>query len=81
MAFPRNIAFTSLIKLDGRLKELNFRKRGESIYDGDTNDERGNRYFFKMEKQEGEWKIAGSNLPDWLIVNEKLIATAIGKEE
>ncbi len=62
MPFPKNIAYTSLIKINGRLREFNFRKRGESQYDVDTNDERGNRYFFKMIKQEESWKISDAEL-------------------
>ena len=81
MPFTRNIAFTSLIKINGRLREFNFRKRGDRFYDVDTNDERGDRYFFKIEKREDEWKISEAGLPDWLTGNESLIATAIAKEE
>ena len=50
-------------------------------YDVDTNDERGNRYFFKMVKEEGIWKIDDTRLPDWLAGNENLIAEAIAREE
>ena len=81
MPFPKNIAFTSLIKINGRLREFNFRKRGTSQYDTDTNDERGNRYFFKMLKQEDGWKITDAGLPNWLMESEALIAGAIEKEE
>jgi len=81
MPFPKNIAFTSLIKVHGRLREFNFRKRGTSHYDGDTNDERGARYFFKMRKQGDCWKISDTDLPDWLLESEGLIAAAIDKQE
>lgn len=81
MSLPRNIAFTSLIKINGRLREFNFRKRADLRYDVDTNDERGNRYFFKMVKEEGTWKIDDTRLPDWLAGNENLIAEAIAREE
>lgn len=81
MPFPKNVAFTSLIKINGRLREFNFRKRGSSGYDTDTNDERGNRYFFKMFKQEDDWKISDAGLPEWLMESEGLIAAAIEKEE
>jgi len=81
MSFPKNIAFTSLIKINGRLREFNFRKRGTLQYDTDTNDERGNRYFFKMIKQEDGWKISDAGLPGWLMESEALIAAAIEKEE
>ena len=81
MSLPRNIAFTSLIKINGRLREFNFRKRADLRYDVDTNDERGNRYFFKMLKQEDGWKITDAGLPNWLMESEALIAGAIEKEE
>ncbi|HKO81275.1 MAG TPA: hypothetical protein VJU78_12805 [Chitinophagaceae bacterium] len=81
MNFKKNIAFTSLIKINGRLSEFNFRKRGESQYDVDTNDDRGNRLFIKMEKQDDGWKILDSDVPAWLVKSENLIDEAIKNEE
>lgn len=81
MNFRRNIAFTSLIKINGRLSEFNFRKRGESLYDIDTNDARGNRLFLKMEKRDNGWKIVDSGLPEWILKSEGLIDDAIKNEE
>lgn len=81
MDFKRNIAFTSLIKINGRLSEFNFRKRGESKYDIDTNDDRGNRLFLKMEKQDNGWKIMDTSVPAWLKLSEGLIDEAIKNEE
>jgi hypothetical protein len=81
MTFTKNIAFTLLIKINGRLHEFNFRKRGEIFYDADTNDERGNRYFFKMVKQEEGWKLTSDELPRWLTDNEALIQAALIKKE
>jgi hypothetical protein len=76
MPFPKNIAFTLLIKINGRLREFNFRQRGALLYDTDTTDERGNRIFFKMEKQEESWKISDNSLPGWIMESENLIADA-----
>ena len=76
MPSPKNIAFTLLIKINGRLREFNFRQRGDSHYNIDTTDERGNRYYFKMEKLEESRKISDTNLPGWLMENENLIADA-----
>lgn len=76
MPFLKNIAFTLLIKINGRLREFNFRQRGASHYNIDTTDERGNRYYFKMEKQEESWKISDAGLPGWIMENENLIADA-----
>lgn len=81
MDFKKNIAFTSLIKINGRLSEFNFRKRGESQYDIDTNDDRGNRLFIKMEKQDGEWRIVDAGVPAWLVKSQDLINEAIKNEE
>jgi hypothetical protein len=76
MPFPKNIAFTLLIKIKGRLHEFNFRKRGASQYDTDTTDDRGNRIFFKMEREEETWKIADTALPGWLMESENVIVDA-----
>ena len=73
MPTTKNIAFTSLIKVNGRLREFNFRKRSEDVYDGDIGDERGTRYFFRMLKQEDGWKINGTGLPDWIVNSEAMI--------
>ena len=79
MITATNIAFTLLIKIKGRQREFNFRKRSDSNYDTDTNDELGNRYIFRMEKSEGTWKINGRLLPDWLMESEVLISEALDK--
>ena len=79
MNHPKNIAFSSLIKIRGRLSEFNFRKRGMSHYDVDTCDDRGNRIFFKMEKQDDGWKINTAGVPDWVLKDENLINEAIQK--
>ena len=81
MTFIKNIAFTAHIKISGRIREYNFRKRTATLYDTDTSDERGNRFTFSMVKEEDVWKIKETNLPDWLLKSESLIHTAIIKEE
>lgn len=77
MTTASNIAFTLLIKVNGRLKEFNFRKRSDTNYDADTNDENSSRHIFKMEKTGSAWKIKGNALPAWLIANEELISEAL----
>lgn len=77
MAIATNITFTLLIKINGKLREFNFRKRSDLIYDTDTNDERDSRYTFRMEKVEARWKITGKNLPAWLLESEGLIEQAL----
>ena len=81
MDFKRNIVFTSLIKIDGRLSEFNFRKRGDSYYDIDTHDNRGNRLYLKMEKQSDGWIFVDIAVPAWLMKCETQINAAIEKEE
>lgn len=79
MITATNIAFTILIKINGRQKEFNFRKRSDSNYDTDTNDEQGNRYTFRMVQSENTWKINGKQLPAWLMASEALISEALEK--
>jgi hypothetical protein len=79
MITATNIAFTLLIKINGRQREFNFRKRPDTNYDTDTNDEHGNRYTFRMEKANDTWKINGKQLPPWLMESEGLINEALDK--
>jgi hypothetical protein len=81
MEFKKNIAFTSLIRVGGRLSEFNFRKRGEADYDVDTSDERGNRLFLKVQLQSSDWKITNTGLPAWLMKCEEEIGEVIRNEE
>ena len=80
MITATNIAFTLLIKINGRQREFNFRKRPDGNYDTDTNDDRGNRYTFRVEKMDGTWKIIGKLLPAWLLESEGLINEALEKQ-
>jgi hypothetical protein len=80
MITATNIAFTLLIKINGRQREFNFRKRPDGNYDTDTNDEHGNRYIFRMEKENDTWKIKGKSLPPWLMESEGVINEALEKK-
>lgn len=65
----KNIQFSRLIKANGRLCEFNFRKMTglhEGLFSIDVADDRGNRILFKMEKEEGFWKIISESLPFWI---------------
>ena len=78
-----NIFFSKLIKLDGRLREFNFRKGAspQSHFHVDVTDDRGHRIMFYMQKNgEGEWNTQLSDLPNWLHVATPLINTAIKEE-
>ena len=67
--FNKNIQFTKLVKADGKLKEFNFRRVNglhEATFTIDVSDERGNRIMFRMQKNDGHWKIQDSQLPLWI---------------
>ena len=83
LKFIKNIQFTKLIKVDGRLKEFNFRKpngRQEGLFTVDVIDERGNRIIFNMEKTGDLWKIISANLPAWIMSTEDTFHTLIEEE-
>ena len=71
-----NIAFTELVKIDNRLREFNFRKRSDFLYDVNVADERGDRFLFALSKGEG-WEITGTNVPAWVTVVEGQLVTII----
>jgi len=77
----RNIQFTLLICINKQLHEFNFRQRNPDLYDTDTADERSNRYFFKMIKENQVWKIEGKDLPAWISSSESLIQQALTDQE
>ncbi|MBN8877698.1 MAG: hypothetical protein J0I32_09150 [Sphingobacteriales bacterium] len=66
-AVTPNIQFTLLVKIEGRLREFNFRKRSAQLYDVDTADEKGARFQFNWKEVDGAWEITSlANLPDWI---------------
>jgi len=82
MSIPVNVAFTLLIKIEGRLKEFNFRKRNEHLYDVNTNDEYGVRYYFQLYREEetDHWRLQGESLPSWIINNSKAISGQLNQQ-
>ena len=80
LLFIPNIAFTSFIKIDGRIHEFNFRKKNEAVFEADSTDERGNRVFFEVGRQSENWTITSNNLPSWVIRNEELVIEALEKQ-
>lgn len=73
LKYVKNIQFTKLIKVDGRLKEFNFRKpngKEEGLFTVDVIDDRGTRIIFNMEKQENSWQIIAKELPAWVTESE-----------
>lgn len=81
--FVKNIQFTKLLKVEGRLREFNFRKLGgvnEGIFTVDVVDDRGNRILFRMQKEEGGWKILPQSLPTWIMSTEAQFHAQIEEE-
>ena len=87
ITFNRNIQFTKLIKVKGRLKEFNFRKANASIkgqFTIDVLDDEGpmgNRIIFRMENKDDKWQILGGYaLPSWVLEKEQELNEIIGGE-
>ncbi len=82
--FFKNVQFTKLIKVDGRLREFNFRKHGDILQNHicsvNVADDRGNRIIFEMQKQETGWKIVQNKLPVWILDNENNFQQYIEEE-
>ncbi len=82
--FIKNIQFTKLIKVDGRLKEFNFRKpnsRHEGTFTVDVMDENNNRIIFRMELIDSNWKIVSQQLlPHWVVESEPAFNQMIYEE-
>ncbi len=82
--FVKNVQFTKLLKVEGRLREFNFRKlngENEGIFTVDVVDDRGNRILFRMQKDEQqEWKIQPQQLPKWVIETEPRLHEILEEE-
>ena len=81
--FVKNIQFTKLMKVDGRLREFNFRKLGgqnEGIFTVDVVDDRGNRILFRMKQEDSAWKIQEQPLPNWIRENEHRLHELLEEE-
>ncbi len=81
--FIKAVQFSLLIKLDGRLREFNFRKirnMDEESLAVNVCNERGDRVFFNMKKQESGWEFSPSSLPGWIDQNKKIIRQAVEEE-
>jgi hypothetical protein len=76
----KNMQFTRLYKVNGYLKEFNFRKSNssnEGKVSVDTIDDRGNRIIFFMEKDDTGWKLITSDFPSWVLEQETNLNEAI----
>ncbi len=83
LKFVKNIQFTKLIKINGRLKEFNFRKsngKQEGLFTVDVIDENTKRIIFTMEKLDNTWKITNTLLPKWVLDKETTFHEIIEEE-
>lgn len=83
LKYVKNIQFTRLIKVDGQLKEFNFRKpngKQEGLFTVDVIDASANRIIFNMEKQDNIWKITTEQLPAWIMQSENAYHEIIEEE-
>jgi hypothetical protein len=77
--FVRMVQFTRLIKVEGRLREFNFRKLqnpAEEMFNVNVCNERGDRFFFNMQKKDTGWKVEAGEFPNWVAQSE----TTLNKE-
>ena len=82
LSYVRNVQFTRLVKINGQLKEINFRKSNltnEGQFTVDVIDEKSNRIIFYMQKED-QWKIITENLPAWIVNEENTLNEIINEE-
>ena len=87
MQFVRMVQFTRLVKINGRLREFNFRKLkspDEELFTVNVCNDRGDRIVFNMKKKDNSWQIATEKptdkLPDWISQGEPELGVAIDDE-
>ena len=78
--FIKNVHFTKLVRVEGRLREFNFRKMGGPAEEKFSVDLRGNRIMFFMKKEEDNWKINSSLVPAWVTQSEANLNEMIKEE-
>ena len=81
IAFNKMIHFSRLVKIDGRLREFNYRKNnnaGVYVFDVDTADDRGNRIFMRLLKEDNEWQLTSKQeLPPWIADHKEQLVTEL----
>jgi hypothetical protein len=75
------IQFTLLISVGGRQREFNFRQRTTELYNVNTHDDRGERYYFDIVSEGGMWKFRNVLMPTWLSGSEEVIIGAFQMSE
>ena len=81
--FVKTVQFTHLIKAGGRLREFNFRKINKpdtELFSVNVVDDRGDRVFFHMQKDQNDWRLSLQQLPVWIIQAEGQLHSAIEEE-
>ena len=82
--YIRNIQFTKLVKIQGRLREFNFRKLNglnEGQFTVDVSDDKGNRIMFSMQKNGTTYIFYNSpSLPEWIREQESVLSELIETE-
>ena len=81
--FVKMVQFTRLVKMEGRLREFNFRKMrnpDEEQFSVNVCNERGDRILFNMQKKDNGWRIQSTELPKWILQNENRLDEAIEEE-
>jgi len=81
--FTRVIQFTLLVRAGGRLREFNFRKLNNpesEQFSANVCDDKGERLFFYLQKNEGGWKLSLAALPPWIVQTERQISEALQEE-
>jgi hypothetical protein len=80
MIFQKQVQFSKLLKLEGRVREFNFLKLtnvSNPTFTIDVSDERGKRYIFLFSQEGSEWKISGEDLPHWIMDSADLLRLEI----
>jgi hypothetical protein len=83
MHFSKIIQFSRQLKAGNRQREFNFKKLknpGLEQFNVDVSDERGDRIFFSMEKNDAKWHIIPTPLPQWVLQSETKLHTVIEEE-
>jgi hypothetical protein len=81
--FVRMVQFTRLVKVEGRLREFNFRKLrnpAEEMFNVNVCNERGDRFFFNMHKKDKGWRIEPGEVPKWVVQSEITLNAVIEDE-
>jgi hypothetical protein len=82
--FVRAVQFTRLLKAGGRLREFNFRKinvdPNRELFSVNVCDDRGERIFFNMQKDQNDWRFGSNPLPAWISQQENQLHAAIEDE-